>query len=216
MVRSEGITDRWLTAHEAIPTGRALIVVDDRGENSIVVVAGANAATVWPGSNPPRGRVVIAQLEVPITTVSIAFEHASASGATTILNPAPAEQLPDELLDNCSVVVPNEHEAELAGGIQSLLLSGAETVIVTRGSAGATLDRINESTVTVAPVPVDPIDTTGAGDAFCGNLAARMSTGASTVDAARWAAAAGALATTVAGAVPSLPLHHDVEALLTT
>ncbi len=196
-------------------TGRALITVDEHAENSIVVVPGANARLRAEAA--PRARVVIAQLEVPIDEVITAFRHARREGGTTVLNPAPAQVLPDELVQLCDIVVPNEHEAELIGGVSALLDRGVSAVVTTRGGAGvvvtASIDGVVD-TWNEPAVAVTPVDTTGAGDAFCGALAARLAAGDELRDAVRYAAAAGALATTVAGAVPSLP-HADAVLALT-
>lgn len=194
------------------PTGRALIVVDERAENSIVVVPGANAA-VLPPLDVPASAVVLCQLEVPVESVVAAFRAGHASGARTILNPAPAAELPAELLAACDVIVPNEHEVELLGGVATLLGAGCGAVVVTRGGSGVDV-HVGSTMFHVPPFAVTPIDTTGAGDAFCGSLAARLAAGAPLADAVRWAAAAGALATTVHGAVPAQPRAEVVERLL--
>jgi ribokinase len=195
------------------PTGRALIVVDEHGENSIVVVPGANAH-VLPPLDLPGSSVVLCQLEVPVESVVDAFRTARAGGARTILNPAPAAPLSTELLSLCDVIVPNEHEVELLGGVDALLAAGCGAVVVTRGGAGVDV-HIGSTVLHVPPFPIDPVDTTGAGDAFCGSLAARLSLGAPLADAVRWAAAAGALATTVHGAVPAQPRAEAIEQLVT-
>lgn len=200
------------------PTGRALIGVSDDGENSIIVVPGANAALhpdhiTAHGSMIGRATVVLAQLEVPLATVIAAFEVARAVGATTVLNPAPAAALPRELLELVDVCVPNEHEAALLGGPAALLRAGVGTVVVTEGEHGAAVVTPS-GTTRVAPFPVVPVDTTAAGDSFCGVLAARLALGDPLAEALRWAAAAGALATTRVGAVPSVPHRDELAALL--
>ena len=187
---------------DGLPSGRALITVGDDGENSIVVVAGANGA-VLVDSIPPA-RVVLAQLEIPLATIVEAFRLAKGSRATTVLNPAPAAELPDELLELTDIVIPNQHEATLLGGPEHLLALGPTTVVVTLGGEGARWYWPTGSTV-IPPLTVDPVDTTGAGDAFCGAFCARLAAGDPIDVALTWAAAAGALATTVRGAVPSLP-----------
>jgi ribokinase len=195
-------------------TGRALITVDEGAENSIVVVPGANA--LLRAENAPRARVVIAQLEVPIDEVITAFRDARGAGARTMLNPAPAHALPDELVQLCDIVVPNEHEVELIGGVSALLSMGVSAVVTTLGAAGVVVTESFEGVVETwseSAVAVTPVDTTGAGDAFCGALAARLAAGDELRSAVRYAAAAGALATTVAGAVPSLPRADAVRAL---
>lgn len=212
VVTAEDIDDRWLTTVDGIATGRALIAVDDNAENSIVVVPGANAQLRWPIA-PPIGTVLLAQLEVPLDVVDAALTAARAKGTTTLLNPAPAQVLPRSTIGATSIVVPNEHEASTLGGIEQLLSAGVRTVVTTLGAGGVRLDDARGSSHHDS-FAVDAIDTTGAGDAFCGNLAARLAHGDQLDDAVRWASAAGALATTVAGAVPSLPHHEAVRRLL--
>lgn len=212
VVTTEGIDDRWLTTVDDIATGRALIAVDDHAENSIVVVPGANAALRWPTA-PPAGTVLLAQLEVPVEVVDAALTRARANGTTTVLNPAPAQVLDRSVIGATSIIVPNEHEASTLGGIEQLLSAGVRTVVTTLGARGVRVDDARGSTHHDA-FTVDAIDSTGAGDAFCGNLAARLAHGDQLDDAVRWASAAGALATTVAGAVPSLPRHEAVSRLL--
>lgn len=213
VVRDEGIDERWLVTVAGVPTGRALIAVDDHAENSIVVVPGANGHVRWPDEAPPVGTVVLAQLEVPIDTVNAAFIAARTVGSTTILNPAPAADLPDSTIGSSSLIVPNEHEAAVLGGVGLLLASGVGTIVTTLGARGARIDSDGQS-ATLPPFRVVPVDTTGAGDAFCGYLAARLAAGDDLPTGVRWASAAGALATTIAGAVPSLPHRDAVRALL--
>ena len=197
------------------PTGRALITVDDRAENSIVVVPGANAFVR--ADAPGDARIVVAQLEIPIDTVIAAFRSARGHGGRTILNPAPAQRLPDELLAVCDVIIPNEHELARIGGPDTLFGRGVSAVVTTMGAAGVSVAEMVDGVVDAweqAAFDVTPIDTTGDGDAFCGALAARLAAGAGLRDAVRYAAAAGALATTTAGAVRSLPRSLDIEQLL--
>lgn len=195
-----------------VATGRALIGVSSSGENSIIVVAGANA-TVTASAMPPA-RVVLTQLEVPLPAVARAMAAGRAGGAITVLNPAPAQMIGGEILQWCDVVVPNEHEVELLGGVAHLLALGARAVVVTLGSNGADLHTADGVTH-IDAFAVDPIDTTAAGDSFCGALCARLAAGDDLPTALRFAAAAGALCTTRAGAVPSVPYRTEIEALLT-
>lgn len=194
-----------------VPTGRALIVVDAHGENSIVVIPGANATIAE--CVLPSAAVVLAQLEIPIDTVVSALTAAAAAGRTVILNPAPATPLPARLIAACDVVVPNQHELELLGGVGALLGAGCGAVVVTLGGAGAEIHTAS-GVIRVPAFDIDVVDTTGAGDAFCGSLAARLSAGDDLADAVRWASAAGALATTVHGAVPAQPTSASIRALL--
>ena len=149
---------------------------------------------------------MLAQLEVPLDAVIAAFVAAKRRGATTILNPAPATALPSELLAVTDVIVPNEHEIELVGGVDTLLDRGLSTVIVTSGASGVEVSTADHRSPTAyAALAVEPVDTTGAGDAFCGALAARLAAGSSLDDAIRWAIVAGGLATTVHGGDPVDP-----------
>lgn len=212
VVDAEGIDASGLITSTVAPTGRALITVDADGENTIVVVSGANAL-VEPAVAVPPTRVLLTQLEIPTATATAVCRRARAEGAVTLLDPAPAMPLPDPLIAACVAIVPNEHEIEVAGGARHLLARGAGRIIVTRGGDGVeVVERSHSFRHDV--FPVDVVDTTGAGDAFRGALAARLATADDIATAIRYATAAGALATTRAGAVPSLPRRADVEALL--
>lgn len=211
VLATEGI-DSTHVATSSFVTGRAIIVVDDHGENTIVVIPGANATVEVPDTLP-HCRVAVAQLEVPALTVIEGFKAAKAVGATTVLNPAPAADLPAELLALSDVVVPNEHELELLGGAEHLLALGVRSLVVTLGARG--VDLITpDSRTHIDPFAVDVADTTGAGDAFCGALCARLAAGDELHAAARWGAAAGALATTVTGAVAAQPTAEAIQLLL--
>ena len=203
-------------------SGQALITVDGDGTNTIVVAAGANA-TLRPADVGVAGRatVVLVQLEIPDDAVRASLEAGRAGGAVTILNPAPARDLDPEVLVLSDILVPNEHEAAALTGITSAegaaaaLASASRggTVIVTCGERGALIWR-DGSGVWVPSVVVDVVDTVAAGDAFCGVLAASLGERRSLDAAVRRAAAAGAHATTVPGALPSLPTRADVDRLL--
>ncbi len=210
VMSADGI-DASLVERVVEPTGRALIGVSAQGENSIIVVPGANATVT--GTRLPPTKVLLAQLEVPLAAVERAFSAARAAGTTTVLNPAPAQPLGEVLLRECDLVVPNEHELELLGGVARLLALGARAVVVTRGARGAEL-HASAGVVPIAPFAVTPVDTTAAGDSFCGALCARLAAGDAVEAALRFAAAAGALCTTRAGAVPSIPWRSETEALL--
>ena len=195
------------------PTGRALIGVSDDGENSIIVVPGANhAITIGDIERNSKiiasAKVLLCQLEVPLEVVQCAFELAG-KNSIRILNPAPAQSLSKELLQLVDVITPNEHEMQLLGGSEALLKSGVKAIVVTQGARGALM--ITEKGETrIPPFEVDPVDSTGAGDAFCGMLAARLATGESIQNALKAAVVSGALATLTEGAVPSLPLWSMV------
>lgn len=207
----------YVSDHEG-PTGRALISVDSEAENSIVVVPGANAHLTLSVVEShrrvlERARVVLCQLEVPVSAVEAALAIAKAGGARTIVNPAPAQELPRGLLELCDVIVPNQHEVSMLGGASALLDAGVDTIVITLGARGIRIVK-REGEWEIPPYAVRAIDTTGAGDAACGALAAALAMGSDITTAARRASAAGALAATRHGAVPSLPFSEEIDALV--
>jgi ribokinase len=212
VMQDEGIDTDGLS-RVAEPTGRALIGVSEAGENCIIVVPGANATVSV--ERLPATRVVLAQLEVPLPAIITALRAGRAAGAVTVLNPAPAQVLDATLLSLCDIVVPNEHEAHLLGGAAHLLALGATAVVVTKGSEGAALHSM-AGVVMFPAFQVDAVDTTAAGDSFCGALCARLALGDPLELALCFAAAAGALTTTRVGAVPSLPTLSEIQGLITT
>jgi ribokinase len=211
------------------PTGVALIVVQLGGENLIAVAPGANAGLSTDDVNAAAGPlaradVVVAQLEVPLEAVAAAAHSARLAGVPFVLNAAPAQVLPADLLREVDVLVVNESELGVLAGqtvragqevdaARRLLDVGPEAVVVTLGGRGALV--VNAQDVVAVPAfPVVAVDTTAAGDAFVGALAARYRGPDSLVAACRFAAAAGALACTRPGAQPSLPTLAEVEGLL--
>lgn len=236
-----GLPADGLLRDESAPTGVALIVVDRQGRNQIAVAPGSNQCLLPAVIDTHElflaaGAVMLVQLEIPIATVERALRFAKAHGMTTILNPAPACPLSDELLRHTDLLTPNETEAETLTGIavsdppsaetaaKALLTRGPQAVIVTLGPQGALV--CTASVVRHLPaVPVEAIDTTAAGDAFNGALAAALAgkpqanvlrTGRVRVleDAVRFANAAGALTTTKRGAQESLPTRAEIERFL--
>ena len=217
-VRTEAV------ARIAGASGLALIVVQSSGENTIVVEPGANAAT---GSLSEvaqamirDGAVLVAQLEIPLEAVLAGADVARAAGRTVILNAAPARPLPDELLALVDVLVVNEHEALTLTGLDDLDRAGhrlAERVgevIVTLGARGAVRIGRGTGTFHTPGLRADPVDTTGAGDAFVGVLASAIASGSSRSEALLLAVAAGALAVETPGAVPSIPWRSAIDARL--
>jgi ribokinase len=211
-------------------TGVALIVVDDTGQNSIVVASGANMRlsprdVEAAESAIAAADVVLTQLESPLDTVSRAAQIAYAHGVPVVLNPAPAHPLPASLLSLVDVLIPNESETALLTGMPvedqaqaaaaavALRGLGVGTVILTLGKRGALLEEAAGATH-VPTFEVTPVDTTAAGDAFVGGFAVALAEGRTHVEAVRWGNAAGALATTRTGAQPSLPTRPAVEELL--
>ena len=211
VLENEGIDTAMLRVVD-MPTGRAFINVDSRGENEIVVVSGANTQ-VGIAQNPlqlPTSHVLLMQLEIPLTTVVAALAAARRSGAVTVLNPAPYKSLTEDILSLIDVIVPNETESAACGGTNALLTAGVATVVTTLGEKGAVINSASGE-IDIAPHKVVAVDTVGAGDAFIGALSAELARGATISDAASVGAVAGALATTVHGAVPSLPTRDVVR-----
>lgn len=220
-----GVNVDAVTAVDTAPTGTAWITVAEQ-DNTIVVVPGANGQ--WPANVDPLGgagrtaRVVLAQLEIPLQVVTRA---AQACSGRFLLNAAPAADLPDELMARCDALIVNEHELAVvsrlptAGGVRAgierahhaLRQRGARAVLTTLGAAGALLTDTEAGSTFIPAVPATPVDTTGAGDAFTGVLAARLSAGDPLVDAARWAAVAGSLAVRAPGAQESYPDRETLE-----
>lgn len=196
-----GMSDAYLRTNPNSPTGTAYILLDAESENSIVVNAGANAAL---GSDSLDGSafgdVVLMQLEVPVTTIKSALESSRAAGVVSILNAAPALKEASELFSMADIVVVNETEAGFFGGVSRILAQVRVGVVLTRGARGAQWFSVEGDTVDVPAFAVEPFDTTGAGDAFCGALAAELARGVVIADALVFASAAGALATTQVGA----------------
>jgi ribokinase len=229
IVTSEGIGDSRVRTVDG-PSGTALIEVDRSGMNRIVVVPGANGK-VSPDdvaaalSDIDDLAIVLTQGEVPLASIEAAMVVGKAKGARTILNPAPVLDYPLDLLRAVDIVLPNEHEAAQLTGLDTSTLEGAQAAashlvslgvacaIITRGGDGA-IWATGESSGSIPVFPVTPVDTVAAGDAFCGGLVAALAEGHELTEAFRWAAAAGGLATTKAGAVPSLPTRSELETLI--
>ena len=216
-------------------SGVALISVDDTAANRIIVVAGANAALTPDRveaafaalASPPA--VVLCQLETPLDGVAAALHLGRRSGAITVLNPAPAITLPAEVLAGVDWLIPNEFEASLVLGepvsvatseaaldvARRLREHGPRAVVITLGARGAIAVGPDSAEYTLEAFRVDPVDTTAAGDAFCGGFVAALARGLPVAAALRRGCATGALATTRPGAVPSIPTEAEVDTLLT-
>ena len=210
-----------------VPTGSATIPVEEgSGENLIVVVPGANAELTPEDvavESVRRADVVLLQLETPLETVEAA---ATAARGTVVLTPAPPQPLPGGLLDRVDVLVPNEHEIAALAGAPAAERSPAEladlartvascSVLVTLGARGALIVPADGGPPLLqAPPPVTAVDTTGAGDCFCGALCQALARGQELPEAVRYAATAAALSTTGPGARGALPANRDVQAAL--
>jgi ribokinase len=226
--KADGILTDYVFRDERRPSGVALIMVDEEGENMIAVASGANSGLT------PRDveaaeqlisacRVVLLQLEVPLEVVQLVAELGARSGTEVILNPAPAQQLDETILRNVSILTPNETEAASLSGIEprdtetaamsarGLREMGVDTVVITMGAKGAFF--MNEEQAELIPAPVvEPRDTTAAGDAFNGALAYAISRQRALPDAIRFANQVAALSVTRVGAQPSLPTSEELAA----
>jgi ribokinase len=194
------------------PTGTAIVMVDDDGENAIVVVAGANLRAGGGGVDWRAGDVAAAVLEIPLGAVETFFAEARRAGATTVLNAAPAQSAAARLLPLADVVCVNEGELEALGGAPGGQPPGGAAVVVTLGSRGIRLlDGEGSFHVPAHAVPV--VDTVGAGDAVCGVLAASLAEGRTLRDSVVRANAAAAMAVRAAGARSS-PTAAELERFL--
>ena len=217
--------DSQLVQRDDSSTGTAIIVVDANGQNSIVLSPGANgkvSSSDIEHASFSDFDLLLLQLEIPIPTVLSAAKLAKQNGVRVLLNPAPAKELPEELISLADFLIPNETELSLLTGMEvkdiptaekaahALLQRGVQNVIVTLGSNGA-LIVTNKSTSHISPFKVDVVDTTAAGDAFIGGFASVLDTANSLEEAVRYGCACGALATTKFGAQPSLPTKQEIE-----
>ena len=204
-------------------SGTALILVDGNAENCIAVAPGANA-DLTPEDVDSVADVIrsadylILQLEIPVESVLRAAKIAHEAGVYVILNPAPACHLPDELFGYISLITPNQTESALLSGIEDnldaaverLMQLGVKDVVVTLGSKGSLV--ISEGAKTLVPsLKVKAVDTTAAGDTFCGALCVALSEGCSLVDAAGFATKASALTVQKMGAQDSIPFRSDIK-----
>lgn len=227
--QKEGIATAHVEQAAGERSGVAQILVYEDGDNSIAVYPGAGAGLATRHVQAARPllagcRVVMASCEVPAEATLEAFRLARASGATTLLNPAPARPLSDELLALVDVLTPNESELYLLAGAahagsaddaaRQLLRRGTRAVLVTLGAAGCRLYRPGQPTIAVAGRTMSVRDTIGAGDTFTGTLAAALARGELLPGAMAWANAAAALSVTRHGAIDGIPSYAEVAALL--
>jgi len=211
------------------PSGVAVIVVADTGENSIVVVPGANALLTPEDLEESidilrSASVVLTQLETPLPTILRLAKLCQRLGVPLILDPAPAQALPKELLSIVSWFTPNETEAAFYAGTSNpadpdataseLIDLGLASLVLKLGSRGAYLATPDGHRHRISSFPVNAVDTTAAGDAFNGAFATGLALGMSAPESARFAAAAAAISVTRFGAQPSMPSRADVQRLL--
>ncbi|MEO1553400.1 MAG: ribokinase [Pseudomonadota bacterium] len=212
LLRKDSVNVGNVMSEIGTATGVALIAVSPDGENQITVASGANARVGKSDvAGLPKCDVILCQLEVPVSAVEAAADAAAATGALLAINLAPALSVPRALLDRADLLIVNEVEAAFYG---DALHHDGGMVALTLGGEGAALFKQGRELARVPAFAVEPVDTTGAGDTFCGALAVALAEGERLEQALRFASAAAALAVTKAGAQPSLPWRKAVDALL--
>lgn len=221
-----------VSQHDDSYTGAAFIFIEEATGNNAIIICPGVAATISPADVEARADLIsgasvfITQLEQPMEAAHRALEIARAGGARTILNPAPAAEVPRETLALCDIVTPNESEAEGITGIavgsvddarqaaQAFLDMGVGAAVITLGENGA-FYMDSQTSAHVPPFDAGPVvETTGAGDAFNGGFAVALSEGAAPVDAVRFGCATAAISVTRSGTAPSMPTRAEIDALL--
>jgi len=226
LYNDENINTEFISSDPDLPSGVALITVDGEGENCIVVASGANGS-LSPSDVKDAEKeiasadILLMQLEVPIETVEYAAKMAKKNGVKVILNPAPAQSLSNDLLSNIHMIIPNETEAEIISGIKvtdvesakkaadMICSKGVDIVVITMGSAGALIKEGNQYHQ-IPALRVKAVDTTAAGDTFCGAISVALSEGKSLVDAIKFANQCSAITVTRMGAQASIPYRKEV------
>ena len=229
LYRSTGVNTTYLAQTARMATGVGFIIVNEAGQNGIILDMGANHlmdSAFVDGVAPQiaRSAVVITVLEIPIVAAQRAMMLGHQAGVRTILNPAPATLLPSTIFQYIDYLTPNETELRILMGLApddpaptaalaaDLRRQGVKNLIVTRGEDGALL--LNDAGMTTVPAPVvSVVDSTGAGDAFNAGLAVALAEGRPLVEAVRFACCAGALACTQYSVIPALPQRAQVEQL---
>lgn len=230
IVQKEGVDMSGLKVDDQHGTGLAVINVDDKADNAIVIVSGANMAL--DASDAERcirefghAKLVMLQLEVPLEASLNVAQAAHEKGVKIIWDPAPALELPAEAYQFTDIMTPNEIETGMLVGFQPgnieeakkaagiLRQRGVKAAIIKMGALGAYYESASESGFMPSFI-VNAIDTVAAGDAFNGGLAVALMEGKDLKEAVRWGSAAGAIATTKPGAMPSMPYRHELDELL--
>jgi ribokinase len=227
LLMREGIHTQYIVKDMEYPSGVALITVDSKGENSIVVAQGSNGNLLQediPDAvfETKKYEILLLQLEIPISTVEYSAVAASEKGIKVILNPAPARKLSDKLLMHTWLITPNETEAEIITGVRITDIPSAEkaaeliqergvkNVIITLGEAGAYVKSDN-FTGLIQGIKVIPVDTTAAGDVFNGALAVALSEGKALNEAVVFANKAASISVTRMGAQASAPYRNEIS-----
>lgn len=225
-LKKENINTDFVFVDDAAPSGTALIMVNEEGENCIVVAPGANAnllpADIETVTIIPEAEIILMQLEIPIETIIAVARNAKANGQRVIINPAPAQKLNDELLKGLFLITPNETEASLLTGVTvtddataakaaSVFLSkGVQNVIITLGKQGAYFQNNNMKLKIDAPV-VQAMDTTAAGDTFSGAIAVAITENMDWEQAIKFAVKAASISVTRMGAQASVPYRKEID-----
>jgi ribokinase len=228
LLDNEGIDTTYIFSTPDSPSGVAIIIVDSKGENSIVVASGANLKITPDDINKIDNfkdfDIVLTQLEIPVDTVEHIGYLCKKYGVKFVLNPAPAQKLSPELMSCVDIITPNETEAELITGIRivseesavkaakAMCGMGIKTVIITLGNKGALVYE-NDKWEIIPAFKVKAVDTTAAGDIFNGALCVGMSEGKTIYEAVRFAQAASSIAVTRKGAQTSAPGREEVDAI---
>ena len=227
LLMREGIDTQYIIKDPDLPSGVALITVDSAGENIIVVAPGSNGNLLQediPSSILGSGNfdILLLQLEIPISTVEYAAVTAMKNNTKVILNPAPACQLPDNLLKHTWLITPNETEAEIISGVKITDIQSAEraaviirkrgvkNVIITLGETGAYV-KSEEYTGLIPGIKVIPVDTTAAGDVFNGAIAVAISEGRGLQEAVIFANKVASISVTRMGAQASVPYRNELN-----
>lgn len=223
--KKENINTEFIFIDEEAPSGTALIMVNEEGENCIVVAPGANAnllpADIEQVINLSEAAIILMQLEIPMITIEAVAKNAKANHQKVIINPAPAQKLSDELLNGLFLITPNETEATLLTGIKVedeitaaqaadiFLSKGVQNVIITLGKQGAYFKNKELKFKTNAPI-VKAVDTTAAGDTFSGALTVAVTEKMSWPQAVHFAVQAASIAVTRMGAQASVPYRKEI------
>jgi ribokinase len=227
LFEEEGIDTSYILSDSRNPSGVALITVDEKAENCIVVASGANANLLPADLSAAidaikQADIILMQLEIPMKTVEYVAEIAFYEQKKVILNPAPAQALSPEMLRHLYLITPNEMEAEMISGVKItdsksaeeaakvIAGLGVQNVIITLGSKGA-LVYCNHTSEMIPPVKVKAVDTTAAGDVFNGALAVALSEGRTIVESVRFACKAAAISVTRVGAQASAPYRNEAD-----
>ncbi|MBE6631613.1 MAG: ribokinase [Ruminococcaceae bacterium] len=230
LYKSIGVSSEYIRVNDSIHSGISVIFIDSKGNNSIMVVPGANYSLSKEDidnafSVMNESAIVGFQLENELDIVAYGIKRANESGATVLLDPAPAQKLPDELYKYIHIIKPNEHEAYSLSGIKVtdeksaeeagkwFISKGVRTAIITLGDKGAVLVE-KERTAYFPSVEADAVDTTGAGDCFSGAFMTALSEGKTIDEAIRFAHVAASISVRSLGVVEALPTRAQVEELL--